>query len=135
MSNRHHSAEMPYDLDLDEHDEPQSRGSRPSRNGRKAPDDFLYGDGGGGRNRRSSPRRDGAREERKRMGRRDEGNTGGLTAGNSRPPLPPRDRDRPAPYGSRATGSAGEPHNSYREHPPPRTPERRWFPVCRNAGP
>lgn len=109
---------MPDDLDLDEHDEPQSRGPRSSRDGRRAPRDFLHDEDGGGRARKSVSRRDDARDERRRVSRREGTDNGGTPAGSPGASGFQRDRSRPLPYASGGARVAEYPRAPYGDRSP-----------------
>ena len=106
---------MPDDLDLDDHDEPQSRGLRSSRDGRRAPRGFLHDDDGGGRPRKSVSRRDDGGDERRRANRREEPDNGGPPVGA---PGSQRDSNRPLPYASGGARIAERPRGPYNDRSP-----------------
>ncbi len=118
MSKRSYHSDLPDDFDLDEHDESWSRGSRTSRDGRRAPRDFSFDDERAGRGRRDGPRRDDGRDERRRSTRPwTTPDNGGPASGGLNLPGPQRERSRPpmyAPPGDRAAG----PPRSYSNRDP-----------------
>jgi len=105
---------MPDDLDLDDHDEPQIRGLRSSRDGRRAPRGFLHDDDGGGRHRKSVSRRDDGGDERRRANRRE-------APANGAPPVGApgfqRDSNRPLPYAPGGARIAERPRGPYNDRP------------------
>jgi len=115
VSNHRYTADMPDDLDLDDHDEPQSRGLRSSRDGRRAPRGFLHDDDGGGRPRKSVSRRDDGGDERRRANRREAPDNGGPTVGA---PGSQRDSNRPLPYASGGARIAEHPRGPYNDRSP-----------------
>jgi hypothetical protein len=108
VSKRSYHSDLPDDFDLDEHDEPWSRGSRPSRDGRRAPRDFSFDDDRAGRGRRDGSRRDDGRDERRRSTRPwAASDNGGPASGGPNLPGLQREHSRPpayAPSGDRAAG-------------------------------
>lgn len=130
MSKRSYHSDLPDDFDLDEHDEPWSRGSRPSRDGRRAPRDFSFDDDRAGRARRDSSRRDDGRDERRRSARPwTAPDNGGPASGGPNLQGMQRERSRPpayAPSGDRAAG----PTRNYNN----RDPRSDARPVARTPG-